>query len=123
MAERNELGSWGETLASDYLRKNGYEILAANVRSRLGEIDLIAARGGTLAFVEVKLRRSDRYGTAAEYVTREKQRRIRLTAEQWLQEHPQKRQPQFDVIEIYAPYGRKTRIPQIRHLEDAFQDD
>lgn len=121
MAERNELGRYGEQLAAQYLQRHGYELLAANVRCRLGEIDLIAARGGFLVFVEVKQRKSDAYGSAAAFVDARKQQRIRLTAEYWLQRHPDERQPRFDVIEVYLPYGINTRFPRINHIENAFE--
>ena len=97
------------------------ELLAANVRCRLGEIDLIAARGGFLVFVEVKQRKSDAYGSAAAFVDARKQQRIRLTAEYWLLRHPDERQPRFDVIEVYLPYGINTRFPRINHIENAFE--
>ena len=115
----NERGRWGEQLAADYLQRRGYELLAKNFRSRWGEIDLIAARGGYLVFVEVKLRKSDAYGAPAAFVDEAKRQRIRRTAEIWLQSHadPSERQPRFDVIEIDAPEGR---APRMRHLENAF---
>ncbi len=121
MAERNELGRWGEQLAARYLQRRGYELLAANYRSRFGEIDLVAARGAYLVFVEVKLRRDDRYGSAAAFVDARKQQRIRGTALFWLQTHPDERQPRFDVVEVYAPEGLETRRPRIHHLENAFE--
>lgn len=121
MAEHNELGKYGEQLAAQYLQRHGYELLATNVRCRFGEIDLIAARSGFLVFVEVKQRKSDLYGTAGAYVDVRKQQRIRRTAEYWLLRHPDERQPRFDVIEIYLPYGLQTKYPHINHLENAFE--
>ena len=120
MAEHNELGKYGEQLAAQYLQRHGYELLAANVRCRFGEIDLIAARDGFLIFVEVKQRKSDAYGTAGAFVDARKQQRVRLTAEYWLQRHPDERQPRFDVIEVYLPYGTETKRPRINHIENAF---
>ena len=52
---------------------------------------------------------------------REKQDRLRTTALLWLQQNPDRRQPRFDVIEIYAPQGIETPNPEIVHWEDAFQ--
>ena len=115
-------GAWGEAQAAEYLRRHGYEILAANYRTRVGEIDLIARKRRFLAFVEVKLRASDRFAEAREFVKAAKQDRIRSTALLWLEEHDEaeKLQPRFDVIEIYAPEGADTKKPRINHLENAF---
>ena len=111
---RNDLtGRWGEETAAAYLRRRHYTIVAANYRCRLGEIDLIAESRDYLVFVEVKLRKSAAFAEALEFVDRHKQARIRRTAEQT-------KQPRFDVIEVYAPFGTETKRPEIRHLEDAF---
>lgn len=118
--ESRLLGRWGEALAADYLRQNGYQIVAAGWRCRFGEIDLIAQDKTYLCFVEVKLRRSTAFGTAAEFVDARKQQRLRTTAQLYLQQHPTALQPRFDVIEVLAPQGRETKSPQIRHLADAF---
>lgn len=112
-------GSWGEERAARYLRLRAYRILEKNYRCRLGEIDLIARRGGYLVFVEVKLRKTDRFGAAREFVNRAKQERILATAQLWLQEHETELQPRFDVIEIYAPDGPEGRVT-INHIENAF---
>ena len=121
MGRNNLLGSWGEALAADYLRKKHYKITAAHYYTRFGEIDLIAENRGFLAFVEVKLRKDNRFAQAREYVNRGKQDRIRMTASIYLSEHPTALQPRFDVIEIYAPDGIQTLHPEIYHMEDAFQ--
>ena len=114
------LGPWGEALAARYLRKKHYRIVERNYTSRFGEIDLIAEGGGFLAFVEVKLRGSSQFAQAREFVDAGKQRRIVTTAMRYLQQHETCLQPRFDVVEIYAPEGRKTKNPTINHLEDAF---
>ena len=113
-------GSWGETVAAKYLRKKRYKLLAQGYRSRFGEIDLIVCDRKYLVFVEVKLRRSDYFAQAREFVDFRKQNRIRTTAEIYLSQNPTNLQPRFDVIEIYAPNGIDTRKPVINHLEDAF---
>ena len=114
------MGAWGESLAADYLKKKGYKLLAANYRCRFGEIDLIASNKKYLAFVEVKLRKSDRFARASDFVDVHKQNRLRTTAEMYLAEFPTQLQPRFDVIEIYAPQGVQTVQPEIHHMEDAF---
>lgn len=116
------LGRWGEALAADHLRRAGYQIVAANWRSRFGEIDLIAADREYLCFVEVKLRKSAAFGGAGEFVDRRKQDKLRLTAELYLSRYPTRLQPRFDVIEIYAPQGTDTKAPRVRHIENAFSD-
>ncbi len=113
-------GHWGEALAADYLRKKHYEIIACNYHTRFGEIDLIARNRKTVAFVEVKTRRDDRFAQAREFVTNRKQARIRASAEIWLEKNETLLQPRFDVIEVYAPEGMDTKHPVIHHLEDAF---
>ena len=113
------LGSFGEEQAARYLRRKGYRIVERNFRCRQGEIDLIARKGKYLVFVEVKLRKDERFGAAREFVTPAKQSRILAAARLYLAEHEEELQPRFDVIEIYAPNGEKGPI-RIEHLEDAF---
>lgn len=121
MGRNNLAGAWGEALAAKYLQKKRYKVVATNYRCRFGEIDLIVADRRYLVFVEVKLRKSDKFASAMEYVDRRKQERIRTTAAVYLSEFPSDLQPRFDVIEIYAPLGTQTLHPEIRHMEDAFQ--
>ena len=121
MAKSKITGAWGEAVAAQYLRSKRYQIVAAGYRCRFGEIDLIAQNRKFLVFVEVKLRKSADFASAMEYVDREKQDRIRVTASMYLSQNPTKLQPRFDVIEIYAPDGAQTAQPVINHLEDAFQ--
>lgn len=113
-------GAWGEALAASYLQKKKYTLLAAGFRCKFGEIDLIVRDKKYIVFVEVKLRKSDAFAQAREFVHRRKQDRLRITASIYLENHPSPLQPRFDVIEIYAPQGRETRHPEIIHLEDAF---
>ncbi len=114
------LGKWGEQLIANHLRKKGWQIRETNFRCRLGEIDLIAENRNYLAFVEVKLRKDNRFGQASEAVTLSKQQKIRATAELYLAEYPTKLQPRFDVAEVYAPQGMNTINPNIIYYENAF---
>ena len=118
--EARLLGKWGETQVANYLRKQGYNIVDVNYRCRLGELDLVATNRKYLAFVEVKLRRTQRFGTGAEQVDQRKREKLRITAELYLQERPAVLQPRFDVIEVLAPNGLGTKNPKIRHIEGAF---
>ncbi len=121
MGKNNLSGAWGEALAAQYLQRKHYSIVATGYRSRLGEIDLIVSNRKYLVFVEVKLRKSDRFARASEFVDSRKQERLRTTASIYLSQYPTDLQPRFDVIEIYAPQGTQTQNPVINHLEDAFQ--
>ena len=114
-------GAWGEALAAEYLRKKHYKIVAVGYHCRFGEIDLIVQDRKYLVFVEVKLRKSSDFARAMEYVDRNKQDKIRITASMYLSQNPTKLQPRFDIVEIYALEGTETQNPQIRHMEDAFQ--
>lgn len=121
MGRNNLVGAWGEGLAAEFLRKKRYVLEAMNYRCRFGEIDLIVRNRDYLVFVEVKLRKSDAFAAAAEFVDSRKQARLRSTAEMYLAENPTSLRSRFDVIEIYAPQGIDTKKPIIQHMEDAFQ--
>ena len=75
MENKSLRGAWGEALAAEYLRKKRYAVIACNYRCRFGEIDVIAQNRRYVVFVEVKLRKSGRYGSAAEFVDTRKQER------------------------------------------------
>jgi putative endonuclease len=121
MGINNLAGAWGEAVAAEYLRKKRYHILATGYRCRYGEIDIIASDKKYLVFVEVKLRKSDKFAQAAEFVNFYKQNRLRTTASMYLAQNPTKLQPRFDVIEVYAPEGHETQNPVINHMEGAFE--
>ena len=121
MGRNNIVGAWGETLAAEYLKKKHFKLLATGYRSRFGEIDLIVCDRKYLVFVEVKLRKTDAFAAAREFVDSRKQNRLRTTAEYYLAQYPTNLQPRFDVIEIYAPEGTATKTPVIQHLEAAFE--
>lgn len=77
-------GNAAEALAAAHLQKAGVRIIARNVRCRGGEVDLIGELGGTLLFVEVRLRSNARFGGAAASITASKQNRVILAARHWL---------------------------------------
>ena len=120
-SDKKLLGAFGEDAACQFLRKKGYKIVGRNYSCRMGEIDIIAQKGRYIVFAEVKLRKNDSYGRAAEFVTAAKQHRVIVTAQLWLGQHPTRLQPRFDVIEVYAPQGLSTIKPEIHHIEGAFE--
>jgi putative endonuclease len=116
--QRQEVGKAGEEAAVEYLCQHGYRILARNYRCRFGEIDLIARDGKILAFVEVKTRRSQRFGPAASAVTLEKQRHLIKVSQVYLTQTGKAREfCRFDVVTIELD----AQPPRIQLIKDAFQ--
>jgi putative endonuclease len=98
---RQTLGRIGENLAVSELTRRGYAILDRRYRTRYGEIDIVADDAGTIVFVEVKARVTAEFGTAAEAVTRDKQRRLAAMAVDYLARHHLCGRPcRFDVVAI-----------------------
>lgn len=118
--DKRLLGRFGEAQAAEMLRQKGFRILAMNFTTRFGEVDIISENREFLIFAEVKLRKNARFAEAREFVTRSKQQRVILAAQQWLQKNPTGKQPRFDVIEVYAPGGAEGEV-DIRHWENAFE--
>jgi len=114
-------GRFGEQTAAEYLKKKRYTLVGLNYASRFGEIDLIVQNNKYIVFVEVKLRKSDNFAKAREFVTQSKQEKIIKTASLWLAQNETALQPRFDVIEIYAPDGAASKALRINHIENAFQ--
>jgi len=97
-------GDWGEDLAATWYREHGYEVLDRNWRCAAGEIDLVAARDQLIVIVEVKTRRTDKYGPAASAVHPAKQRRLRGLAVEWLRAREVRGvHLRFDVVAITGP--------------------
>lgn len=118
MTDKKDIGDKGEDFAASYFQKLGYEIKARNVHSRYGEIDLIAENTNMIVFVEVKTRSCDSLDRAAEAVTPTKQRKIVLTALQYISENHCEKNLRFDVFEVYHTNGR---IYKFNNIENAFE--
>ncbi len=116
--EPKSLGNLSEELAVAHLKKNGYKIIKTNYRTRVGEIDIVAQGDGYIVFVEVKARKSQKYGLPQEAVTQVKQRVIRKVASAFLQENSLQDVPvRFDVMAITFSADKK---PHIEHIPFAF---
>ena len=111
-------GKLGEELAAEALRRMGYAILARRYRTRYGEIDIVARDNDTLVFVEVKARRTDRFGSAAESVTGWKQRRISAMALEYL--NRVKRPDAACRFDVVAIDGLGTSQATVNVIKDAF---
>ncbi len=113
---RHDFGRWGETRAVEYLQEMGYSILARNVRTGHGEIDIIAKKEALIIFVEVKTRRSHSFAYPEDSVTLRKQAHLLSAAEEYLERHPECPDTwQFDVIAVEGRPGGKV---QIEHFEN-----
>jgi putative endonuclease len=115
---RQKFGKESESMAVMHLKKNGYKILEQNYRIKLGEIDIIAKDKGTLVFVEVKAKRSDRFGHPKEAVTPKKQRKISKVALHYLKATKQNHvKARFDVVAILLT----RNSPSIEIVKNAFE--
>jgi putative endonuclease len=114
---KQSLGRGGEDLAVKHLQGLGYQILERNHRSRLGEIDIIARHRDALVFVEVKARRSERYGNPKLALTPAKRRQISMVALAYLKRCGQSdAKARFDLVTVQERDGRQ----QIEVITNAF---
>ncbi len=100
MAQHNETGTEGEKLAETWLIAKGYKIRTVNWRHRHLEVDIIAEKGDTLHFIEVKSRRSTKYGNPEESINKQKMKNLKDAAEQYQLQNPGWKWIQFDVLAI-----------------------
>lgn len=108
-------GTIAEWVSVGWLRIKGYRIYARNYHIRGGELDIVAGKRDTLVFVEVKYRKSDRFGKADEFVDSRKQRRLKLAAKFYMAENqlnPEHKNHRFDVVAIDRFH--------LRHIKNAF---
>ncbi len=115
--QRKKLGAVGEELAAQFLFQKGYRILARNLKTQYGEIDIVATDGSTTVIVEVKTKSGTSFGGPAEMVTKHKQQKLRLLAYLYAGEHSLA-DYRIDVIAIdLPPHGQ----PSIEHLISAVE--
>lgn len=113
-----ELGKTGEDVALDYLKKKKYKIVEKGFRFLRGEIDIIAYDGETLVFLEVKTRKSVKFGQPEESITPAKRKQLRRVAQGYLlRKHIQDVECRFDVLSLTFDEHRGYTV---EHFEDAF---
>lgn len=117
MAEHNDMGYWGEEQAARYLEAKGYGIMARNWRLGHRDIDIVAHKGGTVVFVEVKARRDNRYMEPEQAVDARKIRSLSAAAAAFMQSHGLDADARFDIITVTGTPGGECAI---NHIEDAF---
>jgi putative endonuclease len=116
--ERQQTGVSGERIAERWLKKRGWRIMQRRFRSGHRDIDLIAEKDGTVAFVEVKARRAALFGDPVEAVNWRKRRELTRSAQVWISRHGRLSDLyRFDVIGVLlCDDGAR-----VRHVENAFE--
>jgi len=89
MARQQQIGHWGEQVASTFLEEKGLRVMDRNVRTAYGEIDLVASCQGVLVFVEVKARSNLAFGFPEEAITQKKRNHLLGAIQAYLQAHPE----------------------------------
>lgn len=117
MAHHHKTGKIGEKLALEYLSKNGYSILHINWRHIHWEVDIIGSRGNILHFVEVKTRRSLKFGNPEEGVSRKKLKNLIDAGEEFMHQNPLWKQICFNILSINLCKGKP---PQYFLIEDVY---
>ncbi len=120
-SNQRTLGCIGEVVAARYLESNGYAILKTGYKRGLGEVDIIAIRGDTIIFAEVKTRTNDSFGEPSRVVDRDKIDRINAAAKNYLSQNDilfdENYKRRFDIIEVYldmkAGIVKKQRVEHI----------
>ncbi|WP_372968815.1 YraN family protein [Microbacterium sp.] len=118
MAAKDDLGRAGEDRAARYLTDSGYEVLDRNWRCAQGELDIVARRGGWLAVVEVKTRRSLAYGHPLEAVDARKRRRLWQLAHAWALDNGGRIHGLRIRIDVIGIVGTDPAVGQLEHLEN-----
>jgi len=117
MKHNQRIGKWGEDTAAEYLTQRGYEIMARNVRTPYGEIDIVTRQGDITIFVEVKARTSNKMGLPEESITPRKREHMLAAADHYAAEH------EIDhwQIDVLAIEGKPGSNPKITYFENAIQ--
>lgn len=115
---RRKLGDFAERVAAEHLLSRGYRIRETNHRTRFGEMDIVAEKDDTLAFVEVRCRRGNKLGSAVESLSVSKQRRLINLAEAYgLGDESVPEGRRIDLIAV--DMGTDGRVLSVQHIEGA----
>lgn len=115
MSHNQRIGKWGEDTAAEHLTQRGQEIIARNIRTPYGEIDIISKQGDITIFVEVKTRTSNTMGLPEEAITPRKREHMLAAADHYAAEHGIDHW-QIDVVAIEGKPGSE---PKITYFENA----
>ncbi len=119
--KRRETGMLGEKIACDFLARNGYKIMETNYRCPDGEIDIVAHQEDTLVFVEVRTKKSTKFGTPEESITPTKMERLRTVAAHYGQNRSNLPTAwRIDVVAIQM--DNQGMVSRIELIENAVED-
>jgi len=116
------IGKYGEDLACKYLEANGYKIKERNCRTYLGEIDIVCEYKGNIIFVEVKTRRSDKFGYPEEAINFNKQQKIIKNALCYLAKYNLWKN-NYCIDVILVSISNNKNVKRIKHIRNAFYLD
>ena len=115
MAAHNELGKWGEEVATAYLRDKGYIIVERDWHSQHRDLDIIALDDGVMVFIEVKTRQTEAFAHPDQTITRKKLHNLQLAINHYVKGNNVTRRFRIDIITVI---GKGDKEPEIRHLTD-----
>jgi len=105
-----DTGRKAEQVAADFLQRKGCLVVQQNWRTRYCEIDVVAKRGNTVYFCEVKYRAQAAQGSGLEYITAKKLARMRFAAELWVQTHQWQGDYELCAVEVFGPNFQITAV-------------
>ncbi|MFC1941334.1 YraN family protein [Chloroflexota bacterium] len=120
--KRRDTGILGEKLAQHFLKKRGYRILETNYRCPQGEIDIVAKHKDSLAFIEVRTKKSLQFGSPEESITPVKKERMRATALHYQQTHSNL-PPLWRIDVVAIELNQKEELSRIELIENAVSDE
>lgn len=119
---KQRLGKRGENAVADFLKRKGYRVVNRRWRTNRGEIDLVCLDDGEVVFVEVKTRRSKRFGPPESSITKEKFTNMIACAEAYLrQPHSGRSRWRIDVVSVFWQGGRPVEITHFKAVDTPYQ--
>lgn len=119
--DTKQLGELGENLAAEHLIQNGYKIIQRNYRNKIGEIDIVAKKKGTLVFVEVKTRESTYSNDflPEQNVNFHKQSKLKKLCEMYLTQYKHKEDQEWQIDVIGIILDKSHQKATINHIQNA----
>ena len=116
--ERKKLGEIGESVAENYLRKSGYEILERNFKTKYAEIDIVTKKDNVLVFVEVRSKTNDNFVTPEETINKEKKWRLKQNAIGYVNSKKYKGTYRVDAVCIVFKQPQNEKTIKLKHYKN-----